>query len=154
MLSSSNTITDVKAELQTYDVYGYASDATFITALTAAVATARREQMIPVMGEDEYDALALLDKVSLTEEQTNAYYAEIYFALAEFVMLQDRKDKFMRRGRTESRSGANNSYSITSGFSGKDVVAREYREKANAALAAAGYEPHVRIHVRSSIHAD
>ena len=154
MLSTTNTITDMKLELQAYNVYGYSSDLLFVAALTSAVSTARRERMVPVMGISDYNSLASLDKTGLTEAQENVYYAEIYFSLAEFVLSHDRKDKFTRRGQTESRSGSNNSYSITSGFSGKDMVAKEYRDRANRSLAAGGYEPMNRLHPRSSIHAD
>lgn len=153
MLSSTYTITDIKKELQTYDVYGYDSDALFITALTESVATARRERMIPAMTEGDYDALEAFDRTGLTESQTNTYYAEIYYSIAEFVLLQDRKDKYMRRGTTESRTGANNSYSITSGFSGKSAVASEYISKGDACLGAGGYDTDKRIFPRTSIHA-
>jgi hypothetical protein len=153
MLSATNTITDMKIELQTYDVYGYSTDNLFVTALTEAVATARRERMIPIMGEGDYTALTALDKTGLTEDQTNIYYAEIYYSIAEYVLSQDRKDKFMRRGTTESRSGANNSYSITSGFSGKNAVASEYISKGDACISAGGYDSGKRLIPRTSIHA-
>lgn len=151
MLDNTNEINDIKLELKTYQVYGFADDAAFITALTYAVERAKRERMFQIFDESEYDALAAIGKASMDVLQYDIYYAEIYFSIAEFFALRDRQDKTARLGYAETQNQGGNSR-VVSGYSGKDAAVREYLDKAYACLGRAGYSVNKKLQVISSIH--
>ncbi len=151
MLSSANEIADIKKELNTYAAYGYATDAAFVSDLTYAITIAANERMIPILGEDEYDALTDLDS-SANHEEAMTYQAEVYYAVAEFLLLKDRKDKYNRKGQNYHRSNPGGESETISGISGKQDIANEYLTKGDNCLAMGGYMPRRSMMVRSSIH--
>jgi len=151
MLSATYSITDIKKEFETYGKYGYSTDAEFVTALTNAIGTVERERLIPIMTEGTYDAYALLDKTGLTTLQQNIYYAEIYFAAAEFILLHNRRAKYNRVAMNESRGQGEVSSSM-SGATGKSSVAQDYIQRAEFLIAAGGFIAPVRLGRRTGIY--
>lgn len=151
MLDNTNEITDIKLELKNYQVYGFASDSDFSTALTYAVERAKRERMYQIFDETEYDALSAIGKANYDVNQYDIYYAEIFFAIAEFFALRDRQDKAARLGYTETQNQGGASR-VVSGYSGKEAAIREYLEKAYSSLARAGYAVNKKLQVQASIH--
>lgn len=163
MLDNTNEITDIKKELQSYSVYGYDTDAEFDDAIEYAIDIAMRERMYPALcsnavdnatnasGAGVYDYYKALGKSGMDDTEINVYYAEVYFAVAEFLLLRDRLDKAARLGYTQTKSEGGVSTTI-SGYSGKDAVVKEYISKGNYCLGLAGYSSQNYIRPRCSIH--
>ena len=152
MLSSTYEVTDMKVELQTYQVYDYANDAAFVTDLEYAISVAKRVSMIPVIGESYYSTLETLDKTGLSTTELYIYWAEVYYALAEFCFGHARKDKYQRRSANEGRGQGTVSYS-NSGATGKEMMAYDFLSKADRSMAESGYTNiPVKITRRTSIY--
>lgn len=153
MLDVTNEINDIKAELLSFEKYGFKTGKDFEAELTIAIETAKRERMLVYMESPEaYDHIATVGKANFTEEENNVYYAEVYYAVAEFLLKRDRWDKQMRLAVSESRSQGGSTRSLT-GQSGKEAVAVKYLELANSCLSRGGYYPKNKLIARSSIHA-
>lgn len=153
MLDATNEMADIKKELLPAEKYGYDTPKEFDVDLAKAMETAIRERMLPAL-EDQavYDYITTVGKANFTEEQNNIYYAEIFYVIAEFFLLLDRWDKQSRLGLGGSDSQGGVSRSI-SGYSGKEAMAEEYLEKAEACISRGGYYPKRTLKPRSSIHA-
>lgn len=79
MLSATYTIADVKIKLvQTYDSWGYASDADYETAIESVADDVMRIYFYPRIGQTSYETVAAKDKSGLAEYEVNLYWAEIY----------------------------------------------------------------------------
>jgi len=126
-------------------------DTTFRAALAYAVDQAKYNRMYPVMGDDDYDEIEDLNRDGCTTEQMYIYKAELFYALAEFIALHARKEKYNRRAKTEGRSQGDQSSSM-SGSTGKDWVISEYVAKGDKYLAEAGYNVQVRLVRREGIY--
>ncbi len=86
MLSATNSLNDIKAELlnkRFYD-YRFQTDTLFETAITKAIDTVDRLDIIPFIGQDSYDTIQAKDKVNLTLEEQYMYYAEVNLTLGRF----------------------------------------------------------------------
>lgn len=138
-LSTTNEKTDMQYELEEYKYYEYKDQVKFDAALDYAIEQAKRKTMVPKIGESYYDDISAKDKVSLTEKETNIYYAEVNYAISEFIDRESRRELFRRRAYRETKSEANVSRS-TSGASGKQMAALEYHQIGNDYMSAAGYD--------------
>jgi hypothetical protein len=147
-----NEITDVKAELQAYGIFNYASDAAFITALTKCCSDVMREKMLNVMQSGTYTYFQTLGKAGMSVDEVNVYWAEVYYTVSYFYKMRDRLDRSARVGNTESKSEGGISRT-NSGYSGKAAVALEYSQRADSCLERAGFNMQAKLKVRGSIHA-
>lgn len=153
MLDTTNEINDMKVELQNSKYYGYEGDGDYTAALTHFVEVAMDEDIKPIIGKTGYDLIAAVgDKDLMTDQQKYVYKAEVYFSIAEFIKFRDIQEKEKRRGQIEARSEGGVSYSMTSGFSGKDAVFAHYMNKARFYLGRAGYSTRMKVIARQSIH--
>jgi len=170
MLSVDNSLKDMQAELQSYNALGFDTPAEFDAACTSALDKAKREYMIPIMSQTrwgtdfqitaggfyntaEYDAVAAKNKIGFLQWEEYVYYAEIYFALSLFGEGEEVKEKFRRKGNTESRSEGGQTISITSGFGGKGAFSLHWLQKARSYMVKAGYELATSLSPGRSIHA-
>jgi hypothetical protein len=152
MIDSTYEIDDIKKELNTFKVYGFDVESDFDTALEYSVGVVMRERMYPIIGDAYYSTLSLVGRDALTTISVNIYWAEVYFAIAEFLLLTDRKAKAAKVSYQENKSMGGVSAS-GSGYSGKENVAQQYISKAEYLLSLAGYSMQSNIIARSSIHA-
>jgi len=90
MLSSTNSVTDLKAKLiNGFASFGYTSDAQFTTALRNALDEVYLSYFLPRIGAIAYNQMKAKDKVSLTAVETYLYWAEIYMACVEFLNMKE-----------------------------------------------------------------
>lgn len=152
MLSATYTMTDIKNELENYDVYGYENQSEFETNLEFALDIAIRDRIYPIIDETLYDVLADEDKTGLSTQQLYVYWAEIYYAVAEFCLFHARRDKYKRRSARETRTQGDVTYSNI-GMTGKEMMAYDYISKGDKSLAEGGYhDVQVRLTRRTSIY--
>ena len=92
MLSITNSVADVKARLEdSYSDYDYDSEFQFSQAVTIALADSKLLWVRPVIGTTSYALIEAKDKVALTEKEDLIYWAEVYFACAEFMTKRESK---------------------------------------------------------------
>jgi hypothetical protein len=143
MLSATNTITDIKAEIiSDYAYYGYASDNAYESQLTRMVDDARLLDIIPVITQGLYDSIAVKDKVNLELKESYIYKAEIFFSIARFLKKESLRSNQSNTGGEEHISTEGYSRTITtsnSGSQGKTIMGESYEREANKCLAEAGY---------------
>ena len=147
MLSTTNTIDDIKSELESYGFYGYESDNDFETGLSYAVEKARKLWMLKYIPDAWYDAIAVKNKVGLTEYEDYIYEAEICFSIVEFMNLRARKIMFTRRSARETETVAGVSRS-NSGPLGPEMVSTEYIRRGREFLRKAGIDISIRMNRR------
>ena len=113
MLSSTNTITDVKSKLENvYSYYGFASDALFVTSLTSVADDIYRIMFVPKIGADEYTVIKAKDKVSLTEYEANLYWAEVFSICYYFLKEREAKTGQLQNNSSEDLSVEGYSYKL------------------------------------------
>src|SRR4030042_143672 len=144
MLSITYSVIDAKKELQTYDVYGYETDDLFDDAIEYAFEQAAMNRMYPIMGIADYDYIATLDKGACNDAQLYIYWADVWYALGEFLLLRSRHEQYNRKGNSESRSQGGISASI-SGSSGKEKIASEYFQTGDRYMAMYGYDTQCKL---------
>lgn len=116
MLSSTNTITDVKNKLENdYTFFGFSSDALFVNSITSVAEDVLRIRFIPTIGQREYDVIKAKNKVALTEYQTNLYWAEVFSICFDFLREREAKTSQLQSNSNESLSVEGYSYKIGSG---------------------------------------
>lgn len=149
MLSATNSVTDVKARLaETYEDFNFRSNTDFEAAIAIALADVQLLFMYPVIGSAAYTIIAAKDKVSLSEKETNLYWAEVYYACSEFI--EKRKviystpsgtsssEKLTVEGYTyESRSSSRESKAEK-----MNIAITEFYGKALQFMGLAGWNPH------------
>ena len=140
-LSATHTITDLKALLRnTYDYYGFASDALFVTNLDLYVNEAKLMDLYLYVGSTTYDSISAKDKASLSTYETYVYQAELYFSASHFLSGFNNSDVQSREGDSGSLTVEGYSRSF-SGASGYDQAALSYQSKGFEFLALAGHNP-------------
>lgn len=146
MLSATNTITDVKARLSTYSVYGYASEELLTAALTIVAADVKMDMMIPAIGDATYDDLAAKDKVGLSTTDEYVYWAEIFFILARFMSHEANKVIEGAHGDSYSVGAQGYSQSVSGATSpGFTRVAWRHANQGKKYMAFAGYDVGLRL---------
>lgn len=138
-LSATNEKDDMQMELEDYKFYEYKDQVKFDAALDYAISQAKRKTMVPKIGESYYDDISAKDKVSLSERETNIYYAEVNYSISEFIDRESRRAMYRQKAYRETESQSNVSRS-TSGASGKQMASLEYFQIANNYMSAAGYD--------------
>lgn len=140
MLSSTNTLNDVKTKLvKGYDYYGYSSVSGFNDAITNYNSEAELFDMIPVIGQAYYDSIKAKNKVGLTLIETYLYWAEIYFTCFRFVSFYAQIDNQSSMGKSESIKIEGYERTVSGGENGMDILASRYLDEARKSLAMAGY---------------
>jgi hypothetical protein len=152
MLYPTTELDDVKIELQSGTVYGYPVADDFNTALTYAAGVAFTEDILPIVPQADYTKISTTLYAALSTAQLYVYRAEVYFIIAEFLSMIERKEIASKKSYVESKSEGGVSRS-GGGFSGKAAAATKFIQKANYCLSMAGYNIQQKIKVRASIHA-
>lgn len=142
MLSATNTITDIKTELEKdYAYYEYASDNAYSAQLTLRVTDAKLFDLVPILTEEYYNLIAAKNKVGLSLYETYLYNAEIFFACSRFLKKYSLRESQSNAGGYESITSEGYTRVITGGaVTGKDQMADYYLREANTCLANAGYK--------------
>lgn len=118
MLSTTHTVSDVKAKLvNTYDFYGYVSDAAYTAAIESTCEDVMRLYFYPRIGQDEYDRIAALDRVGLTEYETYLYWAEVYTICHDLLKWVESIQNQLSTSSSESLTVEGYSYKTSSGGS-------------------------------------
>jgi hypothetical protein len=143
MLSSTNTIIDVKKELEIYSFYDYSEDTEFGNAITYASEEAAR-LIKKYISESYYSEVQALNKTGLDIYQEYIYQAEICFICFCFLSLHDRKELYKRKAAQESISQDGVTRS-SSGPTGKAMAADAYYTKGLQNLRDAGYQMGIRL---------
>lgn len=146
MLSATNSVNDVKAELgRPFGAYELADDPAFVGAITLALVNVRRLPMIPRIGEGTYDLIAALDKTDLSRSQGYIYQAEILLASGNFLEKRHAIESEDVDGDSESSSedGYSRSVSGRGTTSGKKMRSETMQAEANTLLSLAGYSIHI-----------
>jgi len=116
MLSSTNTITDVKAKLEnTYSFFGYASDVLFVAGLTSVATDVELLYFYPRIGSAEYNRIKALNKVGLTEIETYLYWAEVYTICYLFMKSRVAKNGQLQNNSNERLAVEGYSYQVSAG---------------------------------------
>ncbi len=85
MLSTTNTINDIKSKLRnTYDFYGYSDDEAF-SATIVEVVSETKIRLIDLIGDRRYEEIQEMDKTDLANDESCIYYAEVYLSASEFI---------------------------------------------------------------------
>ena len=150
MLSATNSVDDVKTYLENdYSDFGFASDALFEAAITRALTDVQYLIMYMVLGSSAYAVTAAKDKVGLSEKETYIYYAEVYYACAEFMKSRKSTESSIASSAdTERLQIEGYEYEVTNGSgssggsSAKSTSIKEYYDKAVGYLCRAGVNPH------------
>ena len=157
MIDNTNEIPDIKAELQPYNVYRFANDGAFTTALQARCDEAMREKMLNCMSSSTYTNWQNMGKAGMLADADvtiiNIYWAEVYYTVAFFYKYLDRLDKAARIGYTETRNEPGGGSRTISGYSGKHAAAFDYMKRADTCMQRAGFNTQDKLKVRGSIHA-
>lgn len=142
MLSATNSVTDVKTKLiSTYADLGLASDNAYTTLITSVATEAKLLDIVPVIGTSTYGIIEAKDKVSLTTDEENVYWAEVCYIAYRLL-------KAVGQQQNQGDGGAGSSLQVEgysrgggSGFSGdgKGRAAAYLGNQARRHLAAAGY---------------
>ena len=144
MLSATNTINDMKVELDNYKPYGFDDDGAFVTMLTYSANEAKRRFMLRYLTEDHYDVVAAKDKVGLTREEDLIYWAEVDFARSCFLENIGRREMSRRKAETfsENQDGVGVS---SSGLLGKTVASIDFYTRAIRSLTDAGVDTRIQL---------
>lgn len=128
-----------------YSVFGYSSDAAFVSAIENAIEDVKLLMFYPQIGSSSYAVISALDKSGLSERQEYIYWSEVYFSCYEFVTSNDSTSNVTSTASaSESLSVEGYSYSSTSDESqesGVETAARMYYEKGLHYMLLAGYNP-------------
>jgi hypothetical protein len=139
MLSSTNTINDIKTKLKNdYSYYGYANDAAFVTALTDSVNEVDLMIIIPKISQGFYDTIQAKDKVNLETREEYIYWAEVFYACCNFLQHEDITNEAMGGGGSLSVEGYSRSES-ESGATSRAKSGLQYWKKATSLMGLAGY---------------
>lgn len=150
MLSTTNSVTDVKARLENiYSYYGYTSQLQFTNAINTALEDAQYLKMFPVIGSDYYGDIQAKDKVGLDEIETYLYLAEVHYACVNFLNRRATSMSSSSSSSTKSRLKVEGyEYEEESGSSDGDSSAdmrsaiKEFNNKAVHYMTLAGYNPY------------
>ena len=132
MLSATNTVSDVKTKLENdYSYFSYASDDLFTLGIENVCEDVVRLYFYPRIGKIEYDRVALLDKVGLTELEENLYWAEVYTVCVEFLRSRSARTGQLQTSANESLSVEGYRYQVGSGAGSSlgDDALKYYRGK-------------------------
>lgn len=143
MLSTTNTVADVKAKLvNDYDFYGYTSDAAFTSAIESAAYDVQLLLFYPRIGEDAYTTLAAKNKVGLTEYEIYLYFAEVYSICYELLRWVESIRSQLQNSSEESLTVEGYSYKTKSSSGGGvqvNVSLKSYYDKMVRYWKLAGY---------------
>lgn len=117
MLSSTYTITDIKADLvQEYDYYGYTSDASWTAELSRLLNYIYLNYFLERVGETSYSTIAAKDKTDLTDYETYLYWAEVYITCYHFLKEKRAQSSQLQSQINESLKVEGYQYTANSGF--------------------------------------
>lgn len=128
MLSETNTITDIKKRLESFEYYGLDDETEFDVQLTLYVEDVMYERMVPVIGSVRYGEIAAMDKTDISEYEEHIYRAEIFYCVAEFLRKQVQSERSKECRVTEERTGNQ-----------KGLVEKDFINDAVRSLERAGY---------------
>ncbi len=157
MLSSTNSVTDVKARLSnTYDYYGFSTELAFTTAIEVALSNVMYLYLYEAIGSSYYATISAKDKVSLTETETYLYWGEVYYACCLFIESRAANLSSASSSNTRERLKVEgyeheieNGSSVDDNADGMLTAIREYYDMAINYMCRAGYNPH-RLKIGSS----
>lgn len=143
MLSATYTVSDVKSRLvNTYDYFGYTSDAAFESAIETTAQDVMWLYFYPRIGDTEYDRIAAKDRSSLTNYETYLYWAEVYTICYEILRWVESIQSQLQTADSESLSVEGYSYSTktSSGQSQRSTLSlRSYFDKMVSYWSMAGF---------------
>jgi hypothetical protein len=143
MLSSTNTVTDVKAKLENnYAYFGYTTDVLFTAGITSVASDVELIYFYPRIGSAEYDRIKAKNKVSLTETETYLYWAEVFTICHFFLRARTAKTGQLQNSANEKLSVEGYSYqtSASTGSSPGDIAQKFYWDRMFAYWKLAGYD--------------
>ena len=143
MLSVTNSISDIKTKLEnTYDYYGFSSDAEFTSAITSVLEDIYLEYFLSRVGSTEYTRIATKNKVGLTDYETYVYWAEVYITCSNFLKRKEAIQNQLQNQAQESLKVEGYQYSVGSGSGGTargDKSVKYYFEQAYVMFKRAGF---------------
>ena len=144
MLSNTNTINDIKKELEIYTFYEYDTSTGFeedISYCGEEIERFLKRRISPSF----YTNIQLKDKIDLGFYIEEAiYYSEIYLICSSFLSLQDRIETSNQKAEYEAQSENGYTHS-THGSTGKAMAANLYWKKGLDSLSDAGYPISIKL---------